>query len=349
MAKSNHAPRAGAATAAPIVVIGASAGGGDALSALLAQLSPDFPAPILIVQHMAATASTAAQIRLLSRNSTLPCKAGEDGELPLPGHVYLPTPDHHLMLSEGKIRVTKGARENRARPAIDALFRSAAVSHGNRVIAVILSGYLDDGTSGMEAVHRCGGMCVVQDPVDASYPDMPQNVINNAWVDKCVALADMGPLLLELAGRKRGKRKAVPADVALESKIAERVLSDIGSVEALGTLVPFNCPGCGGVLWEIGKTGQLRYRCHTGHAYTAGELLAAQTQKMEETLWVALRMFEENRNLLVKLRGDGMGGPAYGERIDQSAIHIGRIRAMLNGDTSDPDAQVKKKPRIARK
>nr|WP_315212501.1 chemotaxis protein CheB [uncultured Duganella sp.] len=278
MAKPNIAPRAGAA-ATPIVVIGASAGGGDAISALLAQLSPDFPAPILIVQHMAATASTAAQIRLLSRNSTLPCKAGEDGEVPLPGHVYLPTPDHHPMLAGETMRVAKGARENRARPAIDALFRSAAVSRGNRVIAVIPSGYLDDDTSDMEAVHRCGGLCVVQDPADASYPDMPKNVINDAWVDKCVALADMGPLLLELAGRKRGKRKAVPTDVAIESKIAERVLSDLESVEALGTLVPFNCPGCGGVLWEVGKAGQLRYRCHTGHAYTAGELPADQTQK----------------------------------------------------------------------
>ncbi|HWW69551.1 MAG TPA: chemotaxis protein CheB [Duganella sp.] len=349
MVKLHSTPRAAGAATTPLVVIGASAGGGDALSALLAQLSPDFPAPILIVQHMAPTASTAAQVRLLSRGSVLPCKAADDGELPLPGHVYLPTPDHHLMMAGEKMRLTKGARENRARPAIDALFRSAAVSHGNRVIGVILSGYLDDGTSGMEAVHRCGGLCVVQDPADASYPDMPQNVINNAWVDKCVALADMGPLLVKLAGRKRGKRKAVPADVALESTIAERVLSDLESVEALGTLVPFNCPGCGGVLWEIGKASQLRYRCHTGHAYTAGELLAAQNAKMEETLWVALRMFEESRNLLVKMRGEGMGGTSYSERIDQSAIHIGRIRAMLNGDTSDPDSRGKKKPRLTRK
>lgn len=341
MAKSNSPPRADSAKTTPLVVIGASAGGGDALSALLAQLSPDFPAPILIVQHMAATASTAAQIRLLGRGSALPCKAADDGELPLPGHVYLPKPDHHLMLAGERMRLTKGARENRARPAIDALFRSAAVSHCNRVIGVILSGYLDDGTSGMEAIHRCGGRCVVQDPRDASYPDMPQNVINNARADHIVALADMGPLLRKLASRKHRKRKAVPADVAIESRIAERVLSDLESVEALGTLVPFNCPGCGGVLWEIGKAGQLRYRCHTGHAYTAGELLAAQTEKMEETLWVALRMFEENRNLLVTMRADGGGGGAYGERIDQSAIHIGRIRAMLNSGTSDPDAQAR--------
>jgi two-component system chemotaxis response regulator CheB len=279
MAKSKHPPGAAPAVTTattPIVVIGASAGGGAALRALLAQLDPDFPAPILIVQHMAPTASTAAQISLLGGDSALPCKAAEDGEVPQPGTVYLPTPDHHLMLAGEQIRITKGARENRARPAIDALFRSAAVSHGNRVIAVILSGFLDDGTAGMEAVHRCGGVCIVQDPRDAAYPDMPQNVINNTFVDTCVALADMGALLTGLAGRKPGRRKAVPPDVAIEAKIAERVLSDLESVEALGTLVPFNCPGCGGVLWGSGQGrtvalslphGPLLHRRHAaGHA-----------------------------------------------------------------------------------
>lgn len=341
--------RAGTSTpATPLVIIGASAGGGAALRALLAQLGANFPAPILVVQHMAATASTEAQIRLLGGDSVLPCKAAEDGEVPLAGTVYLPTPDHHLMLAGEQMRITKGARENRARPAIDALFRSAAVSHGNRVIAVVLSGFLDDGTAGMEAVHRCGGYCIVQDPRDAAYPDMPQNVIDNAWVDKCVTLADMGALLIRLTRRKRGRRKPVPADVAIESKIAERVLSDLESVEALGTLVPFNCPGCGGVLWEVGRAGQLRYRCHTGHSYTAATLLVTQTEKMEETLWIALRMFEENRNLLVKMQADGAGSAAYRERIDQSAIHIGRIRAMLHGDGAGADAPGKK-PRSRRK
>ena len=332
----------------PLVIIGASAGGGAALRALLAQLGPEFPAPILVVQHMAATASTEAQIRLLGGDSVLPCKAAEDGEVPLAGTVYLPTPDHHLMLSGEQMRITKGARENRARPSIDALFRSAAVSHGNRVIAVVLSGFLDDGTAGMEAVHRCGGYCIVQDPRDAAYPDMPQNVINNAWVDKCVPPADLGALLIRLAGSKRGRSKAVPADVAIESKIAERVLSDLASVEALGTLVPFNCPGCGGVLWEVGRAGQLRYRCHTGHSYTAATLLVTQTEKMEETLWIALRMFEENRNLLVKMQTEGANSAAYSERIEQSAVHIGRIRAMLHGDGAGADAPGKK-PRTRRK
>jgi two-component system chemotaxis response regulator CheB len=343
MAKSRNTPPEAAPAETPIVGIGASAGGATAMRALLAQLTPDFPAPILVVQHMAATASSDAHLHLIGKDSALPCQIARQGETPLPGHVYLARPDHHLMLDGMKIRLTKGARENRARPAIDTLFRSAAVAYGNRVIAVILSGYLDDGTAGMEAVHHCGGLCIVQDPADAAYPDMPQNAINNTWVDKCVPLAAMGPLLTKLAARKRGKRKPVPRGIEIEAKIAGRVLSDVETVESLGKQAPFNCPGCGGVLWEVGKAGQLRYRCHTGHAFTAATLLADQTAKMEETMWVALRMFEENRNLLVKLGAEGASGPSYKERIEQSAIHISRIRAMLHSDIANPEMPGKKK------
>lgn len=315
---------------AALVVIGASAGGRQALCALLAQLGADFPAPILIVQHMAATASIEVMARVLGDSGVLPCLVATDGAVPRPGHVYLAPPDHHLMLAGAHMRLTRGARENRARPAIDPLFRSAAVAYGNRVIAVVLSGYLDDGTAGMAAVHRCGGVCIVQDPSDADYPDMPQHAIDSGWVDRRAPIAQMGPLLAELAARKRGRAKPAPRDVAIESRIAERVLSDLPSVEALGTLVPFNCPGCGGVLWEVAESGSLRYRCHTGHAYTAAALLVEQTEKMEETLWVALRMFEENRNLLVKMDKAGSAGSSLPERIAQSAVHIARIRAMLH-------------------
>jgi two-component system chemotaxis response regulator CheB len=335
-------------TTAAIVVIGASAGGRQALVKLLAQLDQDFPAPILIVQHMAATASAEVMVRVLGAATALRCQAAVDGAAPLPGHVYVALPDQHMMLVENRIRITKGARENRARPAIDPLFRSAAVAYGNRVIAVVLSGYLDDGTAGMEAVHRCGGLCVVQDPLDAEYPDMPQNVVNNAWVDRCVPIAQMGAVLLELAGRKRRKPRPAPRDVAIESRIAERVLSDLPSVEALGTLVPFNCPGCGGVLWQVAKSGELRYRCHTGHAYTAQTLLAEQTARMEETLWVALRMFEENRNLLVKMEKEGVPGSSFPERLAQSGTHIARIRAMLHQPTGQ-QAEPAARPRTRKK
>jgi two-component system chemotaxis response regulator CheB len=217
---------------------------------------------------------------------------------------------------------------------------SAAVAYGNKVIGVLLTGYLDDGTAGLTAIKRCGGTCVVQDPKDAAYPDMPQNALNRMKVDYCLPLAEMGALLSKLVQRKFGKRKPVPKDIAIEAKIAERVLSDLRSVEALGEQVPFNCPGCGGVLWKVEKDKSLRYRCHTGHAYTAPVLLAEQTAKVEETLWVALRMFEERRNLLLTMQASHHGkvDRSASERARESEVHIKRIRAMLrSGDKATND------------
>ena len=319
----------------PIVVIGASAGGMDALMRLSAQLSEDFPAPVFVVNHMSADATGEALINVLNRHSQLQCTQAEDGEKFHPGHVYLAVPDHHLMIDEETIQITKGARENRSRPSIDPLFRSAAVAHGNRVTGVILTGYLDDGSAGLGAVHRCGGVCVVQDPADAAYPDMPRNAMEATKVDHCVPLAQLGALLTELVGRERGEQPEIPEDIITEARIARRVLSDISAVHSLGHQVPFNCPDCGGVLWEVDNVESLRYRCHTGHAFTAGVLLASQTAKMEETLWFALRMFEERKNLLGQL-ADRMSGSqsAFAERAEESEVHIERIRAMLKASTN---------------
>lgn len=321
-----------------IVVVGTSAGGMDALTRLTAQLPADFPAAILIVQHMEASVTGDALVRSLNLGS-LPCRKARNGEKIVSGRIYLAPPDNHLMISQGKILITKGARENRARPAIDPLFRSAAVEYGNKVVGVLLTGYLDDGTAGMTVIKRCGGTCVVQEPADAAYPSMPQHALNQVEVDYCLPLAEMGALLSTLVRRKRGTNSPVPEDVAIEATIAERVLSDLASVETLGTQVPFNCPGCGGVLWQVAKGRQLRFRCHTGHAYSAKTLLAEQFAKMEETLWVALRMFEENRNLLVKMNAEGHGSSSCSERVEQSSIHIGRIRTLLRSTSAEVDSE----------
>lgn len=318
-----------------VVVVGTSAGGMEALKRLVAQLGSDFPAAVLIVQHKAAEDSGDVLVKVLQEAGDLPCNKATDGERFKAGHIYVAPPDHHLLVGKGqKIMVTKGARENRWRPAIDPLFRSAAVAYGNRVVSVLLTGYLDDGTAGMIAVKRCGGTCVVQDPEDAAYPDMPMNAIQNAEVDHVVPLAAMGALLTRLVSEKLGKSAAAPHDVVTEARIAERVLSDLKSVGELGEQVPFNCPECGGVLWQV-HAEQMRYRCHTGHSFTAPVLLASQTAKIEETMWVALRMFEERRNLLLTMAKtkDGRGTvPSAGERADDSMVHIQRIRAMLTSD-----------------
>jgi two-component system chemotaxis response regulator CheB len=317
-----------------IVVIGTSAGGLAALKKLIGQLHKDFPLPILVVQHISEDATGNILLDVLNKFGTIKCMHAKSGSMNA-GCLYLAPSDHHLMIdSQKKILVTKGAQENRSRPAIDPLFRSAAVAFGSGVIGILLTGYLDDGTSGMKAIKRCGGICIVQDPTDAEYPDMPRNALNNVKVDHCLPIAEMGTLLYQLILQKPGKKTPVPDNVLIEAKIAERVLSDLGSVNALGTQVPFNCPGCGGVLWKVDKDNNVRFRCHTGHAYTSASLLAEQTKKIEETMWTALRMFEERKNLLTEMARTkkGIGSKSILERAKMSEIHIDRIRLILKTD-----------------
>lgn len=310
----------------------------DALARLLTQLPADFPATLFIVRHMAADTTGDVLLKTLTRHSKLPCSWPRDGQAIASRHVYLAPPDQHLMVGKGRILLTKGARENRARPSIDPLFRSAAVAYGNAVIGVLLTGYLNDGTAGLIAIQRCGGICVVQDPDDAAYAEMPRSALDNMQVDHCVPVAEMGALLAALVRTPLGARKPVPEDVAVEAKIAEHVLSDLQAVGALGDQVPFNCPNCGGVLWSVTYGDTARFRCHTGHAFTPKVLLAEQSTKIEETLWVALRMFEERRNLLrtmAKAKG-GASARAASERAAESDIHIRRVRAMLQSTAAAP-------------
>ncbi|MDB5003169.1 MAG: CheB methylesterase [Mucilaginibacter sp.] len=318
-----------------LIVVGASAGGLNALINLVEQLPENFQAPVLIVQHISADASGDVLLNALNKQGKLRCVHAVHGEIIQAGNVYLAPSDHHLLVgTDGRLNVTKGAPENRSRPGIDPLFRSAAVAFGNRATGIILTGYLDDGTAGLIAIKRCGGTCIVQDPKEADYPDMPKNALNQLKVDYCITIAEMGGILTKLVAGKPGRQKAIPKDIQREAIIAERVLSDLPSVNALGKQVPFNCPGCGGVLWKIAKGPQLRYRCHTGHAYTAAALLAEQTKKIEETMWTALRMFEERKNLLTTLAKDQSSaqGRSAAERAKLSQLHIDRIRTFLLAD-----------------
>lgn len=318
-----------------VVVIGTSAGGLSALKTLIHQLQEHFPAPILVVMHISADAAGNVLLNALDKQSNIKCENAVSGTTLKDGHLYLAPPDQHLMIGDdGCILVTKGAQENRARPAIDPLFRSAAVVFGSNVIGILLTGYLDDGTAGMIAIRRCGGTLIVQDPQDAEYPDMPANALNQVKVDYCVPLLEMGGLLYQLLAAKPGKKKPIPKDILIEAKIAKRVLSDLPAVNALGEQAPFNCPGCGGVLWKVDDGLSSRFRCHVGHAYTAQALIAEQTLKIEETMWTALRMFEERRNLLTTFAGGQTGAISKSalERAKLSQIHINRIKAILLAD-----------------
>lgn len=330
-------------TSGQVIVIGTSAGGMAALKRLLSQLQPEFPVPILAVQHISADAAGNALLDSLKKVTALKCLHAVSGEKMQPGHLYLAPSDHHMMIdSRKKLLITKGAHENRSRPAINPLFRSAAVTFGPGVIGMLLTGYLDDGTDGLKVIKECGGITIVQDPKDADYPHMPINAINQVDVDHIVPIIEMGGLLYQLISRQIEKKFTVPQHILTESTIAQRVTSDIVSVDSLGSQVPFNCPACGGVLWKIAGSTAARYRCHTGHAYTAQTLLADQTMKIEETMWTALRMFEERKNLLVSISKDKKGASARSaqERADRSQIHIDRIRDILLSDDKGTQGDV---------
>jgi two-component system chemotaxis response regulator CheB len=321
-----------------VIVIGTSEGGLEAIDQLIAQLPAALPASIVIVQHMGPGNSGEPLLRRLARHRAFRPKLAKDGERLKPRQIYIAPPDNHLLIKKGQLLVTKGAAENRHRPGIDPLFRSAAVSYGARVIAVALTGTLDDGTAGLIAVKRCGGLTVVQDPRDAAYSGMPLSALDHANVDYCVPIAEMGPLLTSLVSKPRGRNKAVPADVRSEAEIAERVLSDIAQVNGLGEQVPYNCPGCGGVLWKIDGPGEKRYRCHTGHSFSALSLLTSQSEKIEEILWISLRMFEERKNLLTSMTKDAATtelGRKNRRLARETQGFIDRVRAMLLDPKSD--------------
>ena len=328
------------------MVVGTSAGGLRALQELLRQIPKNFPAAIFVVQHLAATANGAVLLQILQGVTSLKCKFAEDGDSVTGGRILIAPPDQHMLVKKNCVLVTKGAAENRYRPAIDTLFRSAAVAYGNRAIGIILTGRLDDGTAGLSAIKACGGTCIVQDPKEATYPDMPASAMENVSVDFCVPIVEMGPLLEKLIFKPPKKRKTQHPEIVMEAKIAERVLSDVETMAKLGAQVPYNCPACGGVLWQITKSGKHRYRCHTGHSFTAASLEESQLEKIEETLWISLRMFEERKNLLnmtatrEEERGYTKNAALQRQRAKEASVHIDRIRDMLRTSTQAMSAGI---------
>lgn len=277
-----------------VLVIGGSAGALEALRQLLSSLSSDLPAAIFIVLHVGEASVLPA---VLSRWSALPVAAAENGALFQRGRIHVGVPGMHLLLHDDHVLLRRGPRENRARPAIDALFRTAAVSHGSRVIGVLLSGALSDGSAGLRAIKRCGGMAVVQDPDDAAVPEMPRNALRHVEIDHVRSVADMPALLARLAREPAGPSPDVPDDLRLEAAIAAQELADMKVDDALGRLSPYTCPECHGALWEIRDGSMLRFRCHVGHALGADAVLAARGQEIERMLETLQRVHQERAAL----------------------------------------------------
>jgi two-component system chemotaxis response regulator CheB len=323
-----------------IVVIGASAGGVEALLRLVRDLPADFPAAVCIVLHIPPDAPSLLA-HILGRESKLPVAHAEDRQALVGGRIYIAPPDRHLLVGEdGMVQVARGPRENRHRPAVDPLFRSAALAFGPRAIAVVLTGTLDDGTAGALAVKERGGIVVVQDPAEALYPGMPQSVVRHVDVDHVVPINSMGETLARLV------RETVPSnghppshELRLETGMAALDPDALARDDRPGHPSPYSCPDCGGVLWQIEDGEYVRYRCRVGHAFAPETMLSAQEEQMEEALWSAAKTLEETARLSAKLalseraRGHEWLADRFAqkERDARSRVEVIR-RYLLRGD-----------------
>jgi len=287
-----------------IVVIGASAGGFEAIKLLTATLPPDLDASIFIVWHMSPDI-TGVLPQVINRQKSILASNAVDNEPIVSNHIYVAPPYHHLLLVEGLVRVTKGPKENRFRPAVDPLFRSAAYAYGPRVVGIVLSGALDDGTSGLWTIKNRGGIAIVQDPNDAEVPSMPENAMQAVDVDYKVSVAKMASLVVKLTAEQVIESKVIDMEeqkkTGLEVRVAMQEPALDQGILHLGKLTPYACPECHGVLSAIKDGDIIRYRCHTGHAYSADSLLTSITENIEDSLWGAVRGVEESVILLNNL------------------------------------------------
>jgi two-component system chemotaxis response regulator CheB len=341
------------------IVIGASAGGVEALLTFVSALPADLPASIFIVLHQPPNGVSVLPT-LLSRAGPLPAVHASDGEIIRPSRIYIAPPDLHMLLEDRRIRLARGPRENRHRPSVDPLFRSAARAYRDRVVGVILTGALDDGSAGLLAVKRNGGVAVVQDPEDALFAGMPQSALDATAVDYCLPLAEIAPTLVQIvAGSNDGEESPVDdtrEDLEFETRIAQLDQGAIEDEGRPGKPSQFGCPECGGVLWEIENDQIVRFRCRVGHAYNAESLLASQSEGLDAALWSALRALEEKASLTrrladrARIQSQHAAARRFSEQLLTAEAHANTIRTvLLNVDRPDiEDRQgVEQDPRVA--
>lgn len=322
-----------------IIVVGASAGGVEALMTLVRGLPSDLPAALFVVLHIPATSESTLP-HILARAGYLPAVHGTDGAPIRSGTITVAPPDHHLIVERGIVRITRGPRENRHRPAADVLFRSAAYAYGPRVIGIVLSGNLDDGSAGLAAIHRGGGKGIVQAPEDALFTGMPTNAIA-VDPEYILPVADIPSLLVQLVREEVHEQEAMPEgrEMAREVRIAEFNMREIEGDNHPGTPSPFGCPDCGGVLWEIEDGGMKRYRCRVGHAFSPDTLLVTQSEHLEAALWAALRGLEEKAALSRRLavhaqnRAHERSAAGFTAQADEAEAHARVIQQMLTGSS----------------
>jgi two-component system chemotaxis response regulator CheB len=311
-----------------VIVVGASLGGVQALLQLAAALPADLAAPMLVVLHVGEQPSVLPS--LLARNAQLQVSHARDGDTLRAGHVYVAPPDQHMLVAGDRIRLSRGPKEHHTRPAIDPLFRSAALAHGPDVIGVVLTGNLDDGTAGLQAIKARGGIAVVQDPDDAAAPSMPTSALRYVDVDHCVALPLVPLLLTSLAAAPPRPALPTPADLpAHEQALTLSEGDPMEHLEAIGKPSTFVCPDCHGSLWEMLDSRPRRFRCHTGHAFTARTLQDALAAAGDEALWSALRSLQERRILLATMAEHDR---ATGEERSAARLEAASRRLQEQGD-----------------
>jgi two-component system chemotaxis response regulator CheB len=322
-----------------VVVVGASAGGVEALGQLLRDLPADFPAAMLVVLHL-PTSARSALAAILARVCALPVRQAVDGARLERGTVTVAVPDHHLMLVDEHLSLSRGPRENGHRPAVDVLFRSAARAAGPRVVCVVLSGVLDDGTAGMIAVRARGGIGVAQHPDDALYSSMPMHAIEVARADHVATLAEMGKLLVRLVTEDVELAAAAPSNLMeTETAMADFDPEALNEEDRPGTPSGYGCPSCHGALFTITEGGMERYRCRVGHAWSPEALAEEQAQALEGALWMALRGLEERAALSLRMReraeqrGHRHSAVAFRRRHDEAQSAAMVLRRLLQEGT----------------
>lgn len=319
-----------------IVVVGASAGGVEALRAMAAALPADLPASVLVVLHLPPAAPSALP-QILTRSGPLTARTAFDGEPLVEGRIYVAPPDQHLMILDHRVRLSRGPSENGHRPAIDPLFRSAARAAGPRVIAVTLSGSRDDGAVGSQEVAAHGGVVAVQDPAEALNPSMPLAVLARVGAAHVATAADLGKLLGEQTTIEVVDQPA-PVGGRLDAEVAIDDFDPITTDRLVEAPPVFGCPNCGGGLYELESWPMPRYRCRVGHAWSPESLLAEQALATEGALWTALRALEEkaalSRRMATCVAGDAVRFGAMAEGAEGAARLIRELLARLGGSTA---------------
>jgi two-component system chemotaxis response regulator CheB len=317
-----------------LVAVGASAGGVEALRALVGGLPESYPGCLLIVLHVPRSAPSALA-GILNRSGPLPAGAGRDGEVVRAGRIYVAPADHHLLLTDGHLRLSRGPAENGHRPAVDPLFRSVARAAGRRAVGVVLSGSRDDGAAGLAAIAGRGGTTVVQDPVDALHPWMPRAALDATKPDHVAPAAAIGALLAEITAAPLTPEPAPPPDLLLDAEVAMSA-SVPPSSDKPAPPAGFGCPTCGGSLFQIAERPIPRFRCRVGHAWPPETLVDEQTEALEGTLWMALRALREKAELSRRMAAGGRGHFVdRAEEAEAAAATLAELIARLDATTSD--------------